>query len=204
MLDGYGRAMRQPDGSFRHQRRSENIPGHAHALTFTCFRNLPLLTGDRVRHWLVDALHLARRTHEFDLWAYVIMPDHVHVLLRPRRDEYEIAAVLKTIKQSVSRRAIAYVRAEAPHWLDRLAVQRGAGRIEYRFWQAGGGYDRNIVEPATIVLCIKYIHNNPVNRGLVECATDWIWSSARWYESFRDVPLAMDPLPLDVELDEIA
>ena len=196
--------MRQPDGTFRHQRRSDNIPWHAHELTFTCFRGLPLLSSDRTRRWLVESLRLARRTHELDLWAYVIMPEHVHILLWPRRAQYEMAAILKTIKQSVSQRAMRYLRSEAPHWLDRLAVARGPGRVEHRFWQAGGGYDRNMVEPATIALCIKYIHDNPIARGLVECATDWIWSSARWYDGSLDVPLAMDPLPLDVELDDLA
>jgi putative transposase len=196
--------MRQPDGTYRHQRRSDNIPGHAHELTFTCSRGLPLLNNNGARRWLVDAFRLARQTHELDIWAYVIMPEHVHILLWPRRAEYDVAAILKTIKQSVSRRAMRYLRSEAPHWLDCLAVPRGSGRVEHRFWQAGGGYDRNIVEAATIALCIKYIHNNPVMRGLVACATDWIWSSARWYDGFLDVPLAMDPLPADVEFTEPA
>jgi putative transposase len=153
---------------------------------------------------MVEALDLARHRHQLDLWAYVIMPEHAHVLLWPRRAEYAIAAILKTIKQSVSRRAIRHVLSEAPHWLDRLAVRRGSGRVEHRFWLAGGGYDRNMVGPRAVPLSIKYFHNNPVRRGLVKCAADWIWSSARWYADFSDVPLVMDPLPTDVELDELA
>ena len=65
----------------------------------------------------------------------------------------------------------------------------------YRFWQRGGGYDRNVVEPVTVYHQIDYIHNNPVRRGLCENSEDWPWSSARFYEGRLDVPLRMDPLP---------
>ena len=68
------------------------------------------------------------------------MPEHVHVLLRPRR-EYRMSDILKALKQSVSRRAVGYLRAEAPQWLERLAVRRADGRVEHRFWQRGGGYE---------------------------------------------------------------
>jgi len=42
---------------------------------------------------------------------------------------------------------------------------------------------------------IEYIHNNPVRRGLVAEATDWIWSSARLYAGDNRVPIRMDELP---------
>ena len=38
------------------------------------------------------------------------------------------------------------------------------GEVHYRFWQRGGGYDRNITDPATLRVMIEYIHNNPVRR----------------------------------------
>ena len=86
----------------------------------------------------------------------------------------------------------------APERLARFAVARSDGRIEHRFWQRGGGYDRNIVELATILAVIEYIHNNPVRRGLVTCVTDWLWSSARWYEGMRPFILEMDPPPANL------
>jgi putative transposase len=67
--------------------------------------------------------------------------------------------------------------------------------MPYCFWQRGGGYDRNVIDARTLFSMIEYIHNNPVRRGLVEDATDWIWSSARFYAGARDVPIRMDPLP---------
>jgi putative transposase len=64
--------------------------------------------------------------------------------------------------------------------------------VRHRFWQPGGGYDRNVVEIAAVHQIIEYIHANPVRRGLVACAEDWEWSSARWYAEIRPVPIEMD------------
>ena len=64
------------------------IPGHAHLLTFSCFRRMPLLSKDRTRRWFLEALGAARSALEFDLWAWVIMPEHVHLLIYPRREGY--------------------------------------------------------------------------------------------------------------------
>ena len=174
----YPRPMRLPDGRVRHRRRSINLPGHAHELTFSCFRGIPLLNSDRTRQWFIDALQRARQNHHFDLWAYVIMPEHAHVLVNPFDPDYEMATILKGIKQSVSRRAMLFLRAHAPESLARFAVTRYDGRIEHRFWQRGGGYDRNIVELDTVLAVIEYIHNNPVRGGLVSChLIVWIaWS----------------------------
>src|SRR5947209_8669439 len=63
-----------PDMSTSHRKRvrSYNIPGHAHELTFSCFRRLPLLSRDRTRRWFVDAMENARRELDPALWAYVI------------------------------------------------------------------------------------------------------------------------------------
>lgn len=175
-----------PDGTIRHLRKSHDFPGHAHELTFSCYHGLQLLSKNRTRQWFVEALKLARKKHDLQLWAYVIMPEHAHVLLMPQRSEYQISAILKTMKQSVSRRAIRHLRTVAPHWLDLLAVQQADGRVEHHFWQPGGGYDRNIIRVRTAHAAVHYIHNNPVRRGLVASPADWPWSSAGWYHGHRD------------------
>jgi putative transposase len=174
--------------------RRYDTPGHAHELTFSCDRRLPLLSRDRTRGWVVEAIDRARGQERFDLWAYVIMPEHVHVLICPREPGYSISRVLWRIKRPVARRAIAHLRVHAPAFLERLSVIRGDGTRERRFWQSGGGYDRNVVEPETVGTMMEYIHLDPVRRGLVERPEDWAWSIARWYAGSRPVPLEMDGL----------
>ena len=69
------------------------------------------------------------------------------------------------------------------------------GRSERLFWQPGGGFDRNIVEPRTLMAMIDYVHMNPVRRGLAERPIDWKWSSAGWYAGVDRSGLILDPLP---------
>ena len=153
---------------------------------------LPVPGRDRTRRWLIKALESARQSRPFDLWAYVIMPKHVHLLIYPRMAGMKVGAVVGKIKEEVARKAIRYLRDQAPQWLPRITVHEG-DRVRRRFWQPGGGFDRNVVEPSTAHQMVEYIHANPVRRGLVECAEDWEWSSARWYAGLRPVPIEMDP-----------
>jgi putative transposase len=133
---------------------------------------------------LAEAIQDARPELELDLWAYVFMPEHVHLIVCPRCRSYEVALILRAIKEPVGRRAFSFLAKHAPHWLPRVAQRRGR-RVEHHFWEPGGGCDRNIVEPRTLRLMIDYIHLNPVRRGLVERARDWRWSSAAWFRRVR-------------------
>jgi putative transposase len=181
------------ENDHRH-RRSYNDPGHAHELTFSCYQKFGFLKAERTCLWLAESIEAMRIEQDVALWAYVFMPDHVHVILRPRRPAYEVASILKAIKEPVGRRATSYLSKHAPEWLPRITQRRGR-RIERHFWQPGGGFDRNIVESGTLMAMIDYIHLNPVRRGLVERTWDWCWSSAAWFEGFDHNGLIPDPIP---------
>jgi len=191
----------------------------------------------------------ARQAQPFWLWAYVFMPEHIHLIvyplplsvpgveameeasevgretvdegrvpgvesgrpaggglntanngptrLHPRHTAStqvcNISTIVHAIKQPVGHKAIAYLKAHAPQWLPRITRRRGK-RTERLFWQSGGGYDRNITDPNTLRSMIEYIHNNPVRRGLVAKATDWKWSSARWFADGTSSELNPDPI----------
>ncbi len=171
-----------------------NDPGHCHGLTFTCFQRQPLLSRDRSRQWLVDSIARATKVHDCGVLAYVIMPEHVHLLLLPRRRAYHISRILSAIKLPVARRAVEYIRREAPWFLLRMADIQPNGEIHYRFWQRGGGYDRNLTEPKAIWAQIEYLHANPVRRGLGVRSEQWPWSSAADYAG-----LGAGPIPIDRE-----
>ena len=79
-----------------------------------------------------------------------------------------------------------------PDWASGLKVTRPSGRIEYRFWQQGGGYDRNIHKADTLRKAMNYIHSNPVRRGLVEDPRQWTWSSRRAWELGETGPISID------------
>jgi putative transposase len=175
---------------FQKKRRRFDEPGHARKLTFSCYRRFSFLNRDRTRIWFIEAMEAARKKWSFDLWAYVLMPEHVHLLIYPK-ESAKAGKIAGRIKEDVARKSIAYLKTNAPSWLPRITVQEG-GRVRYRFWQPGGGYDRNAVEIATIHQMIEYIHANPVRRGLSARAEDWEWSSARWYAGIQPARIEMD------------
>ena len=152
-----------------------NVPGHAHALTFTCKDRQPLLDSDAARQLFVESLAAARETRKFHLWVYVIMPEHVHVLLCPQQAEYSISDILRAIKRPMSFRA----------------RQRGLVHTP-GFWLPGGGYDTNLTDPQAVHNEVEYIHNNPVRRALCGRPEDWHYSSAAFWAGRTDVPLEMD------------
>ncbi len=168
-----------------------NEQGQARELTFSCFHQYAFLGRDRTREWFCEALDKARAKFAYELWAYVVMLEHIHVLVYPGNNPGQMSAFLQAMKEPVARKAIRYLRDHAPASLERVTVREGT-RVRRRFWQPGGGYDRNITSIEALRSAIDYIHANPVRRGLVARAEDWEWSSARWYAGLGPVKLQMD------------
>jgi len=195
-LSLYGFATRglsmYQNGLCRKTRKRHDVPGHAHLLTFSCYRNRNFLAADRTCHWLAEAIDHACRKQEISLWAYVFMPNHVHLVVFPRRGEYSVAVFLKQIKEPVARKAIAYLKQHNPAGLGPLAT--GQAYRAYRFWQKGGGYDRNLTGIDTLIEAVRYIHANPVRKGLVRRATDWRWSSASAWSNGPVGPLPVEKM----------
>ena len=128
------------------------------AVTTESLRDLLLLpslsaTDDgRAKRVFETALERVRHSYGLRVYAYVVMPEHVHLLLsEPERQS--LADALKSLKQGVSRRLIG----EAHH-----------------FWRKRY-YDFNVHNYHHFVEKVKYIHRNPVKRGLCERPEDWEW-----------------------------
>jgi len=116
-------------------------------------------------------------------------------MILPTRENYSISDILKSIKQSSANKAIPVIKQKSPKLLSRM--ETGLARPRYRFWQDGGGYDRNLWTRDAICSEIEYIHDNPVRKGLVDTAIEWEWSSAReWLLGEKG------PIPLDLKAME--
>jgi putative transposase len=177
----------------RHKtRRVFDTPGEAHELTFSCLRMMPLLQSEHAKVAFLEELNQARAKLDFEVWAYVLMDNHAHLLVWPRRPKYSISSILRAIKQPVSQRLIAEIRREEPGALERLVSRRRKGAPVYSIWQPGGGYDRNMTSNAAISASIDYIHMNPVRKVLVISPLDWDWSSARQYHGKGLVKFVVD------------
>jgi putative transposase len=166
---------------YRKRCKRYDVAGHCHYLTFSCFRRQAFLARDRTRKWLAEAIVGAREKHGFRIFAWVFMPEHVHMLIKPEREGYRISKILASMKLSVSIAAREWVVGNAPTFLRYMLDEQPNGKRAVRFWQRGGGYDRNLYTLEELWEKIGYIHRNPVRRGLVEKAVEWEWSSARDY-----------------------
>ena len=163
-----------------------DIPGDAHELTFSCYKNQSFLLEKRTCIWLAEAIETARVKHDFHLWAWVFMPGHVHLLIYPTKERYSISVILQSIKQPVGRKEIARAKKTDTERLHLMTT--GLASPPFRFWQEGGGHDRNLNSAKAVRATVDYVHLNPVRVGLVKNPEDWQWSSARqWMGAESDI-----------------
>jgi putative transposase len=173
---------------YRKKVRHFNEPNQFHELTFSCYKRLPLLTNNAWRFMLTDSIDRAMQRHGYLLTAFVYMPEHVHLLIFPQDTPSPIDHLLKAIKRPFSYRIKPLLTESGSPLLRQLTVPQRPGVTVFRFWQEGPGYDRNLISLETASDATKYIHLNPVRRGIVESELDWRWSSARHYIETRIEP----------------
>ena len=121
-----------------------------HFITFSCYHRLPLLGAPAAREIVEAILEQVRARHQARVYAYVLMPEHVHVLVNePPR--ILLAQFLKAFKQMTSRKL------------------RGTRE---QFWQ-DRYFDSNLYGETARTEVIRYIHRNPVKRGLATKPKSW-------------------------------
>jgi putative transposase len=151
--------------------------GHLHFLTFSCYRRLPLLGTKRARNIFIKELRRVRREYGFLLVGYVVMPNHVHLLMsEPKKGTP--STVLQMLKQRVSRKMRAKEHAKPTGQL-LLRFPKFVADLP-QFWQARF-YDFNVFSHEKKKEKLEYMHANPVVRGLVGHPKDWLWSSFSFY-----------------------
>lgn len=172
--------------------KRHDVAGTARYLTFSCHRRLPLLGNARIRDRFVERLIQTTADHRMAVLAWVVMPDHVHAIVLPQGEsEGQITRFVHSLKRPFAR--------EVPNrWrsLDAAILKKLEHGHGHRFWQAGGGYDRNVIG-LEFREKIRYVNLNPLRAGLVERSIDWPWSSARAYESLNTIGphIAFDLVP---------
>jgi putative transposase len=132
-----------------------------HFVTFSCYYRAPRLGTTRTRDIFEQTFEDTRKWYGFYIAGYVVMPEHVHLLLtEPERTPLSVS--LQMLKQNVARR---------------LREPEGGPLWQPRY------YDFNVWSYAKHTEKLRYIHRNPVRRGLVQSPEEWAWSSFRHYLS---------------------
>src|SRR5277367_6606834 len=146
--------------------------GYSHFITTSCYQRRPLLGTPRSRDLFLEVMEQIRQRHQFVVIGYVVMPEHVHLLFtEPERGDPSL--VLAALKQNFAHRLLREMRAATsvpagPLWTTPVA----AGHI----WQSRF-YDFVIFTDKKRVEKLRYMHRNPVARGLVRKPEEWFWSS---------------------------
>lgn len=162
--------------------------GDLHFITFSCYRRLPLLKSARARDVFVRELAKLREELQFRLIGYVVMPEHVHLLISEPRQGTP-ATMLQKLKLRVARRLRKQRRSAHPGQMS-LPFEK-SGEPLRGFWQARF-YDFNVYSERKRTEKLRYMHENPVKRGLVKHPRDWPWSSWGFYAGMARVLVRID------------
>ena len=164
-------------------------------ITIVTKNRLPVFQTDAIKLITCRALDEARTSGGFLIFAYVIMPDHMHLLTDCPRSSAE---VLRYVKGLTARRVIDYLKEhDYQSSLAKLRHEEWKRKHSYSLWQQ----EKNvfsIFSEAVFMQKVNYIHLNPVRAGMVERAIDYRWSSARIWLRIPD-----DDEPLMVDFDRI-
>jgi REP element-mobilizing transposase RayT len=146
---------------------------------------------EAIKKIVCAALDEARQSGGFAILAYVIMPDHLHIMTDGAR---KASDTLRFINGITSHRVIGYLK-EKGHKISlaKLKDTKKARGHEYSLWD---GHSNVLLVTSENVFMqrVNYIHQNPVRARLVACAEDYRWSSARFWShrALEDEPLFMD------------
>jgi putative transposase len=180
-----------------------------HFITFTCYRRQSFLNTPTVRNAFASILERTRLRFDFFIYGFVVMPNHVHLLISEPK-QGTIATVIQSLKIATARYEKTHIcqkmadmghssqtKADMGHSVtadmgrsDKTHISQQMGDMGHktessRFWQRRY-YDRNVRDNKEFFEALKYIHRNPVRRGLVDKPEDWPWSSYRHYAFYEN------------------
>lgn len=143
----------------------------SHFTTFSCNCRQPRFTTPELCDLFLSSLEQTRKAYAMLVYAYVVMPEHVHLLLS-EPEQAQLSTAIQALKVSVSKLV--------PTLAPKAGARVGHPQISGALWQKRY-YDFNIRNYRQFVEKLRYIHRNPVKRGLCERPEDWEWSSFRHY-----------------------
>ncbi len=153
-----------------------------HFLTASTFQRIPFFRDSRCALIFCEELEAAHARYGFHVLAFVVMPDHIHLLLWWDTDalpDLTISKVAWAVKGLAARRMVQYL--EGSVLLQPVREPRDQPHYRnwrYKIWQQGAGYDFNVHTRHKLMEKVAYIHANPVRAGLASQPEEYAWSSA--------------------------
>jgi putative transposase len=161
--------------------------GYMHFITSSCYQRRPVLGSALSRDLFLEVLERVRRQYRFVIVGYVVMPEHVHLLIsEPERGDPSL--VMQVLKHSFARKLLRFSKSPP------IENRDGWGSLssdQHHIWQPRF-YDFPVFTKAKKVEKLRYMHRNPVKRGLVAEPDQWNWSSFRYYAYGEAGPVLID------------
>jgi REP element-mobilizing transposase RayT len=145
----------------------------------TTIRWIALFGSQPIVRIILDSLKYLQDNQRMRVYAYVIMENHIHLILSSR----ELSKELGDFKSFTARKIIDFLEERnAKHILQLLKTCKSRFKKDrmYQLWQEGS-HPQAILSEKMMIQKIEYIHYNPVKRGYVDKPEHWRYSSARDY-----------------------
>ena len=176
-----------------------NDNSYVHFTTTNTYRKLSYFRNEEFCRILLEELEFYHERYGFSMIGYVIMPDHLHLLLWwdiREKPELNISKIMQVIKGVTARRVVDLMTAVRLEQMLQPTLRKGEQKssqseknaqahrqnLRHRLWQPGF-HDFNIYSEDKLVEKLNYIHHNPVEAGIVSSPGEYKWSSYKRYFS---------------------
>jgi len=158
-------------------------PEHLYFITTAAIRHAHIFRRDVIKRILVDNLNTGRILGQYELYAFVIMPNHIHIIIKCL-GKYQPKDVVREYKKATANLILRHFEAEGnAEALEQLAqVVARTHKQQFAVWEPE--YQaKNVFSPDFLQQKLDYIHNNPLQSHwrLAARPENYLWSSARFY-----------------------
>ncbi len=167
-------------------------PSYPHFITSSVVKGYPIFSNPKAAQIVLNALTFLQFQRNTNLYAYVIMENHIHIIAQSD----ELTKKIQAFKSWTTRNIIEVFKKNGNYYqlykLKKARQRYHTGSI-HQLWQQGF-HPKQIIGDKMMIQKIEYIHNNPVKRGFVDHVEDWRYSSARNYAGMKGmIPVTLIP-----------
>jgi len=168
-------------------------PDYLYFVTTSAIKHAHLFRRDVVKRIIIDSLHHLRTSRRMKLFVFVIMPNHIHIIVH-FSEEYPLSDVMRDFKKFTARQIYRHFQAEGNATVPDILKREGERvKQEYKVWE--DGYDaRDVFSIEFLQQKMDYIHHNPCQPHwkLADRPEQYLWSSAGYYFDGRPCVIPID------------
>lgn len=170
------------------QSYSINNPEGVYFITFATVEWVDVFTRKRYVEIVIDSLKYCQEKKGLNIHGWCLMSNHIHLIVSALHPEVNnLSGIIRDFKKFTSNKIIDSIQNESGEsrrnwmlWIFGEAGKKNSNNKNYQFWQQEN-HPEELITNKFIEQKIEYIHNNPVEAGLVENPEDYMYSSARNY-----------------------